>query len=322
MRYFSITSPSPQPSPVQGEGAVPLRLDLYLVQQNLNLSRSQIQKLADAGKIWVNEKPARVSYKVHPGDKIAIQIPPPKIISAQPESIPLKILYEDKHIAVVNKPAGLAVHAAPSYQGSTLVNALLFHLKDLSGIGGELRPGIVHRLDKGTSGLMLVAKSNEAHVELTRQFQDRLIEKTYWALAYGTFKNDSGSIENRLGRSRGNRKKFSSRTRKGREAKTFYRVLKRYDLITLLEVKPFTGRTHQIRVHLAESGHPVVGDPLYGGRQWVQKLSPSVQEEVSQLNHQALHAWKLKFKHPITKKEMEFEVEVPEDVKKIVKRLS
>jgi 23S rRNA pseudouridine1911/1915/1917 synthase len=296
----------------------PVRVDVYVARQPLGLSRSQVRRLAEEGHLTVNRRPADPSRKVHPGDRIVVLIPPPKTLKTHPEAIPLTILYQDKHLAVIDKPAHLMVHAAGGRDEGTLVNALLYHLKDLSQIGGELKPGIVHRLDRGTSGVMVVAKTNEAHRELSRQFHDRTVEKTYLALAYGAFKQETGVMETSLGRSRGNRKKFSSRTRKGREAKTQWKVLRRLKGMTLVEVKPKTGRTHQIRVHFAESGHPIVGDPLYGGRQWIQKLSPHIQEAVCHLNRQALHAWRLRFRHPVSEKDLEFEAEIPEDLKKIV----
>jgi len=284
----------------------------------LGLSRSQIRRLAEDGHLMVNQRPADPSRKVHPGDRIVVSIPLAKALKIRPEAIPLTILYQDKSLAVIDKPAHLMGHAAGGRDEGTLVNALLYHLKDLSRMGGDLKPGIVHRLDRGTSGVIVVAKTNEAHRELSRQFHDRTVEKTYLALAYGSFKQETGVMETSLGRSRGNRKKFSSGTRKGREAKTQWKVLSRLKGITLVEVKPKTGRTHQIRVHFAESGHPIVGDPLYGGRQWIQKLPPFLQEGVGLLNHQALHAWRLKFQHPVTGKQMEFEAEIPRDLRKII----
>jgi len=302
-------------------GQTPIRLDRYLVTQFEAKTRSQIRRWIDEGHVFVKGRAMKAAYAVQPGDEIRIQVPPPRELKAKPEEIPLDILYEDKHLAVINKPAQMVVHAAGSRTEGTLVNALLFHLNTLSSVGDDLRPGIVHRLDKGTSGAMLVAKSSEAHFELSRQFHDREIAKTYLALAYGNFKQDQGTIESRLGRSRGNRKKISSKTRKGREAKTSFKVLKRYEGMALLEVKPHTGRTHQIRVHLAELGHPVLGDPLYGGRQWVEKLSPEIRDDVKALEHQALHAWKLQLLHPITRKKLSFEAELPEDFKRVVKRL-
>ena len=333
-----MTSPPTPPPPLNPGGQAPqgrgvfshlvpknspsTRIDSYLARHFSNLTRNQVQKLLRNKNIRVNERVIEPSYKVRVGDQIFIQIPPIEEIEAKPESIPLEILYEDESIAVINKPAELVVHAAAGHSSGTLVNALLYHLKDLSGIGGKFRPGIVHRLDKGTSGVMLVAKTNEAHHELVRQFQDRKIEKTYLALAYGRFKKEEGVFKNCLGRSRANRKKISSKTRRGKEAVTEYRVIRGgQGVITLLELKPKTGRTHQIRVHLAEAGHPIVGDPLYGGKQWIEKLEPDLKNLIQNLGRQVLHAWKIKFEHPITKNRMEFEAKIPEDMKKILETL-
>jgi len=294
------------------------RLDLFMARQNLGLTRNQIQKLLEAGHIKLNGHEAKAAYKIRVGDCIEIEIPAPASLETKPEAIPLEILYQDKHVALIDKPAGLVVHASAGHSEGTLVNALLYHLKDLSGIGGKLRPGIVHRLDKDTSGIMLVAKNNRAHAELVRMFQNREIQKTYLALAYGSFKQDSGMMQNKLGRSRGNRKKISSKTQQGKEAKTSFKVLKRFSNMALLEVKPHTGRTHQIRVHLAESGHPVVGDAVYGGRQWIHKLSPALQGLVQKIKRQMLHAQRLEFVHPVSGKKIKGEASLPSDFQKIL----
>jgi len=301
------------------DASASMRVDVFLSMQGLGLTRSQIQKLLDGGLIRVNQKAAKASYKLRAGDEIEIEIPRPESIEAKPEAIPLEILYQDKYLAFVNKPAGLVVHASAGHASGTLVNALLHHLKDLSGIGGQLRPGIVHRLDKDTSGLMLIAKNNQAHADLARMFQNREIQKTYLALAYGSFKSDSGLIESKLGRSRGDRKKISSRTGRGKEAKTSYEVIERFPAMALLRVKPHTGRTHQIRVHLAEAGHPIVADPVYGGKQWVGKLKPPLQALVKRAQRQMLHAFQLEFVHPITGKKMKGEAALPEDFLEILK---
>lgn len=298
-----------------------LRIDIFLSRQNLGLTRNQIQKLLEKGQIRVKGEKIKTSYKLRVGDQIEIEISSPEKIEAKPENIPLEVLYQDKHLAFVNKPAGIVVHAAAGHSSGTLVNALLYHLKDLSGIGGELRPGIVHRLDKDTSGIMLVAKNNQAHAELVRLFQQRAIQKTYLALAYGSFKKDSGLIESKLGRSRGDRKKISSRTFRGKEAKTSYQVLEHFQQMALLEVKPHTGRTHQIRVHLAESGHPVVGDPVYGGKQWLHKLSPALQALVKKSDRQMLHAFRLELIHPVSGKKLKFEAALPGDFQEILEFL-
>lgn len=297
------------------------RVDRFLARQNLGLTRSQIQKLLDENFVRVNGRKIKAAYKVKVDDVIELVIPEPDVLEAKAENIDIEILYQDKHLAIIHKPAGLVVHASAGHAEGTLVNALLYHLKDLSGIGGALRPGIVHRLDKDTSGIMLVAKNNQAHAELVRMFQERKIQKTYWALAYGVFKNDSGLIENKIGRSKGDRKKISSKTSRGKEAKTSYKVLERFPQMALLEVKPLTGRTHQIRVHLAESGHPIVGDPVYGGRQWFAKLPQGLQEKLNQLPGQMLHAHSLEFLHPLQEKKMKYHAELPVLFKEVLKYL-
>ncbi len=294
------------------------RIDLYLSKQTLNLTRSQVQRLVEEGSVRVNQKQVKTSYKLREGDEIEIEIPAPTSVASKPENIPLEILYQDKDLALVNKAAGLVVHASAGHTEGTLVNALLYHLKDLSGIGGELRPGIVHRLDKDTSGIMLIAKNNPTHAQLVRMFQERQIQKTYLALAYGIFKKDSGVIENKLGRSKGDRKKISSKTAHGKEAKTSYQVLERFSCFSLLEVKPYTGRTHQIRVHLAEAGHPIVGDPVYGSKQWTSKLNATLQALVKKTNRQMLHAYQLELQHPIIEKKIKQKAELPADFKEIL----
>lgn len=300
------------------DGKAPLRLDVFLSTQDLSITRSQVQKLLEEDKIRVNGKKAKAAYKLRVGDEVEVEIPPPQSVSTQAENIPLEILYQDKHLAFVFKPAGMVVHASAGHSRGTLVNALLHHLKDLSGIGGELRPGIVHRLDKDTSGILLVAKNNQSHARLVQMFQERKIQKTYLALAYGQFKSDKGLIENKLGRSRGDRKKISSRTSHGKEAKTSYEVLERFPHMALLKVMLHTGRTHQIRVHLAESGHPVVGDAVYGGKQWLGKLNAPLQALVKKANRQMLHAYQLELQHPISEKKMKQTAELPQDFQEIL----
>lgn len=295
------------------------RIDVFLSQQNLGITRSHIQKLLEEDAVKVNGKKVKAAYKVKVNDVIELEIPSPQKIEAEPENIPIEILYQDKALAVINKPPGLVVHASAGHEKGTLVNALLFHLKDLSGIGGALRPGIVHRLDKDTSGIMLIAKNNQAHAELVRMFQNREIKKTYQALCYGTFKQDEGIVENKLGRSQGDRKKISSHTLHGKDAKTTYRVTERFPHMALVEAQPLTGRTHQIRVHFTELGHPIVGDPTYGGRHWVSKLEPVLQKMVKESNRQMLHAFRLELVHPITGKKLKFEADVPKDFEKILK---
>lgn len=282
------------------------RLDLLVSQLKLGLTRSQAQRLIDCGKITVNKKESKHGYRIKIGDIISIDIPEPQKIESMPENIPLNIIYEDKDIIVINKPRGFVVHPAPGNYTSTLVNALLYHIKDLSGIGGKLRPGIVHRLDKDTSGVIVVAKNDKAHNSLARQFKDRTIEKTYVAIVKGRMKSDVGIISENIGRHPVNRKKMSvvagCGLRVGREAITRYKVLKRFDGYTLVELKPKTGRTHQLRVHLSHIGHPIVGDLTYGGKNDLG------------VTKQLLHARELVLIHPVTGKSLKFEASMPDDM--------
>lgn len=275
------------------------RLDQHLAaRQDLNLTRSQIGKLIEAGEILVNGQVVKPSYHLKKNDCLTINIPPPRKLETKPENIPLEIVYEDDDLVVVNKPRGMVVHpAAGNYEG-TLVNALLHHCQDLSGIGGVVRPGIVHRLDKDTSGLIVVAKNDAAHQSLTKQFKDRVIKKRYVALVQGVVKQDSGEIDAAIGRHPVRRMKMAV-TEKGREAITHFKVIKRFKDTTLVELAPKTGRTHQLRVHLHHLGHPIVGDPVYGGAKG---------------SGQLLHASKLSFIHPRTGEKMEFEVPLPDDL--------
>lgn len=289
------------------------RLDLLVSQLKLGLTRSQVQRLIDCGKITVNKKDSKHGYRIKTGDVISIDIPEPKKIESTPENIPLNIIYEDKDIIVINKPRGFVVHPAPGNYTSTLVNALLYHIKDLSGIGGKLRPGIVHRLDKDTSGVIVVAKNDKAHNSLARQFKDRTIEKTYVAIVKGRMKSDVGIISENIGRHPVNRKKMSvvaahetclpaGKAQHSREAMTRYKVLKRFDEYTLVELKPKTGRTHQLRVHLNHIGHPIVGDLVYGGKNDLG------------VTKQLLHAKELAFTHPTTGERKVFEAPMPDDM--------
>lgn len=284
------------------------RLDVYLSQVTLQLSRSYIQKLLAEGLITVNGYPAKAGYRVKTKDEVFVEVPEPVKIDLQPEPVPLDIYYEDGDLLVVNKPRGMVVHPAPGNYTGTLVNALLFHCKDLSGINGVLRPGIVHRLDKDTSGLLMVAKNDFAHLELSSQLKDRQIVRRYLALVYKNIKESEGIIEVPIGRSLRNRQKMAVIDSKSKEAVTRYRVVERYGNYTLLELKLETGRTHQIRVHLAYIGFPLVGDLKYGPA----RPYPG-------LKGQFLHAAVLGFTHPRTKCYLEFKASLPEELAQVLR---
>lgn len=284
------------------------RLDRYLAAECPGLSRSQLKHLIESGKVTVGGKVVKPSLALRGGERVALTIPPPEVPALIPQDIPLKIVFEDADLLVLDKPAELVVHLGAGVKEGTLVNALLHHCRDLSGIGGVARPGIVHRLDKGTSGLLVVAKNDRAHQGLSAQFQARRVAKTYLAFVWGCPRDAGGKIDLPLGRSARDRKKIAVRGRRLRPAITRYRVLKRWPAVSLLELKPETGRTHQLRVHLSELGHPIVGDPTYGRRHLkASELSPELAALLKEARFQLLHAWRLSFEHPVTGKEMSFE---------------
>ena len=302
------------------------RLDLFLAGKNLNLSRSRIQKLIDEGKITVQDKKVKSHYKIKGDEKIVIEIPPPEKLSLEPQDIPLDIVYEDKDLLAVNKPAGMVVHPAAGNYKDTLVNALLFHCKDLSGINGVLRPGIVHRLDKNTSGLLVVAKNDFAHTNLADQLKNRTLTREYAAFCWGNLPKEKGVVETLIGRSGGDRKMMTVVKQKGREAITEYEVLERFPLGDYLRIKLKTGRTHQIRVHFLYLNHPIMGDPEYGGRKkHLGMIKESLKAQVNQvlklIDRQALHAKKIGFVHPRSGKYVEFESGLPEDMKRVLEFL-
>ena len=291
---------------VEDEGK---RIDAYLASRNEELSRVAIQRLIDDEKILVNKKKTKASYKVQDGDLITLEEEQPKEVSLKAQEIPIEIIYEDKDIIVVNKPKGMVVHPANGNPDGTLVNAIMAVCKDsLSGIGGELRPGIVHRLDKDTSGVLIVAKNDKAHINMSEQIKEHQVEKTYIALVRGIVKENEASISMPIGRSDKDRKKMAVK-KNGKNAITHFKVLERFPKhnCTLLEIKIETGRTHQIRVHLSHIGYPVIGDEVYssGKNEW-------------NVKGQCLHAKSLKFKHPITNKEMFLEAEIPDYLKNII----
>jgi 23S rRNA pseudouridine1911/1915/1917 synthase len=283
-----------------------LRLDQFLTKRLPEYSRSRIQQLIRSGFVRVNEQTTRARHIVRRGDKIALMEPPVEKVDVRPEQIPLEILFEDDDLIVINKPAGLTVHPGAGQREHTLVNALLSHCTRLSGIGGKERPGIVHRLDKETSGCLVVAKNDLAHRELSRQFADRTVEKIYLALVAGKLRKWAGVIDERIGRHPVHRQRMSVTTKRGRTAKTEYRVVRSNEEASLIECRLHSGRTHQVRVHLHHLGHPVLGDKVYGARL------------VKNLPRQMLHAWKLGFRHPRTGEWKQFQASVPDDFKEAV----
>ena len=293
-----------------------LRLDVFLAEKEGDLTRSQIKRMITEGNVRVNDAVVKPSHPVKSGDTIVLLREPPRAYAVAPEDIPITILYEDESIVVVEKPAGMVVHpAAGNYQG-TMVNALLFHCNDLSGIGGVLRPGIVHRLDKDTSGLLVVAKSDQSHTALSAQFKDRLVKKIYKALVYGDVTEEAGVIELPIGRHPKDRKKMSVFSRSGKVSVSRWTVVERFGYVTLLDDAIETGRTHQIRVHLSSQGYPVVGDTVYGG---ARKKLNEIRDEtpraiVGRLKRQALHASRIGFHHPVTGRYMEFSSPLPQDI--------
>ena len=281
-------------------------------------SRSHLQKLIEEGRVLVDGRPAKANLRLKIGASIDIDIPEAKDPIPAAEDIDVPIVYEDPDLVVVNKPPGMVVHPAAGHDSGTLVNALLHHVDDLSGIGGEKRPGIVHRLDRGTSGLMVVAKNDAAHQELARQFHDREVSKEYLALVWGVVVAGR-RIEEPIGRDPNNRLKMTNRARRSREAVTrIVRVFQVNPALTLAQIAIHTGRTHQIRVHLSSIGHPIVGDALYGG---VRRRLPADIRAVSKLDRPFLHAAKLAFKHPRDGRRMEFESELPADLKAVLDEL-
>jgi 23S rRNA pseudouridine1911/1915/1917 synthase len=291
----------------------PDRLDLYLIKRGVPLSRARIQKLIAEGLIRINGIPTKASFRVREGDQIEIRVPPPVPLELIPEEIPLDLLYEDECLLLVNKPAGMVVHPAPGHDQGTLVHALLHHCRDLPGIGGRERPGIVHRLDKDTSGVMVVAKTDLAHQRLSKQFKDHSIARRYLTLVSGIIRKKEGRIVLAIGRDRVDRKKISARTAHPRESETAFVVRERLKEATLLEVYPKTGRTHQIRVHMAHLGHPVLGDKVYGGKSSRKCEVPC--------DRQMLHAEVLGFVHPVSKEEMNFSAPIPPDMQSVLETL-
>lgn len=286
------------------------RLDMYIASLDLALSRSLAQKKIELGEVLVNGKTSKTSYKTRIGDCVEIILTQPKETSLKAQDIPLNIVYEDNDILVVNKEKGMVVHPGNGNPEGTLVNAILSHCKDsLSGIGGEVRPGIVHRIDKDTSGLLIIAKNDKSHINLSEQIKNRKVKKVYLALVRGIIPEDIATINMPIGRSKTDRKKMAVRS-DGKEAITHIKVLKRYDKYTLIEIKIDTGRTHQIRVHMAEIGYPIIGDEVYSNG-----------KNEFGVHGQMLHSFSLDFVHPTMGKTMHLEAELPEYFKEILEKI-
>lgn len=291
------------------ENEAGMRADVALAQL-LEITRSNMQKLLEEGRAVRGQKVIKSNYRVKVGDEILVNLPEPQPLDVQPEDIPLDIIYEDDDVVVVNKARGMVVHPAAGNYNGTLVNALLYHCKNLSGINGVIRPGIVHRLDKDTSGIMICAKNDSAHLSLSEQIQSKTAQRTYLAVVRGNVKNDSGIIETQIARDKNDRKKMAVVTEGGRQAITEYEVAERFGKYTVVKCRLKTGRTHQIRVHMEYLGYPLVGDPKY-----------SPMKTPFAINGQALHSLTLSFTHPRTEERLTFEAPLPEDMKKILTRL-
>lgn len=287
------------------------RLDKVLSLLLTDVSRSRVAKLIKDKAVFINGETCKPSTTVLPGDEILLYLPEVEIPSINPENIPIDIVYEDSDYVIINKPKGMVVHPAPGHYNGTLVNAIMYHIKDLSGINGVIRPGIVHRIDRDTTGLLVVCKNDNAHNLLAEQFKVHSIQRSYYAIIKGYLKDESGTIENYLGRDPKDRKKYHVTTGNGKKAITNYRVLETLNGYSLIECKLMTGRTHQIRVHMASIGHPILGDALYGGQS----------SKYPKLEGQTLHAKTLGFIHPTTGKEVFYDSELPEYFQSLIEEL-
>ena len=312
---------------VVDKGQQVMRIDKYLVNRLMNISRSTIQAAAEAGNILVNDGVVSSNYKIKPGEVISIVLPhPPRETEIMPEDIPLDIIFEDEHILVINKAAGMVVHPGVGNWSGTLINALYHHFRDLPlFMSGEMRPGLVHRLDKNTTGILLIAKTEPALNRLSKQFFDRTISRKYMALVWGGFEEEEGRIEGHIGRDLRDRKRMAVYPdgSHGKAAVTHYRLVERLGYISLVECQLETGRTHQIRVHLQHAGHPLFNDETYGGDQILKgttftKYRQFVQNCFQILTRHALHARSLGFKHPATGEELSFDSELPEDMQQVI----
>jgi 23S rRNA pseudouridine1911/1915/1917 synthase len=293
------------------------RLDRCLAELSEEWSRSRVRRLIDEGRVRHNDSQAKPAAIVADGDRLEVDEPDVEALEIAPEDLPLEIVYEDAELLVLDKPAGLVIHPAAGNPSGTLVNALLHHCNDLSGIGGVARPGIVHRLDKDTTGLMVVAKTDRAHQALALAFRRREVDKTYLALCYGIFAEPEGVVDAPIDRHPQHRKRMAV-VRDGRPARTLYTVEEEWDGVSLVHCRLVTGRTHQIRVHMAHLGHALVGDPVYAGRQWRTLGDPAASAACRSFPRQALHAMRLGFVHPVTGDQMSFEAEPPEDIRRLI----
>ncbi|HPD60938.1 MAG TPA: RluA family pseudouridine synthase [Thermodesulfobacteriota bacterium] len=299
-----------------------MRLDIYLTAHNPSLTRSRLKRLIQSENVKLNGNIPKAGEKLKPGDLIELTIPPAEPLRAFPEPIPLNILHEDSDIIVINKPAGLVIHPATGHYSGTLVNGLLYHCKTLSSFGEPFRPGIVHRLDKNTSGVMVVAKTDYSHQHLTTQFKAHSVTKEYQGIVVGVVEEDKGTVSSLIGRHPKDPKRMSVRLSKGKVAITHWEVFKKYPFFTFLTIRLETGRTHQIRVHLASIHHPVLCDPEYGGRKIIASLpDPDVRELLASVKRQLLHASTLGFIHPTREEYVEFTAPLPEDFHQLLQKL-
>jgi 23S rRNA pseudouridine1911/1915/1917 synthase len=297
----------------------PERLDVFITNRVPDLTRSAVRRLIEMNRVTVDKEPGKPSQKLKGGEQIVIEIPPPTPAVPAAQEIPLEILYEDSDLIVLNKPAGMSVHPGAGNPDGTMVNALLAHCDDLSGIGGEIRPGIVHRIDKDTTGVIVVAKNDRSHLGLAEQFKEHTIKRVYVALVYGSPKTEKGRIESAIGRHPVDRKKMSGSARHGKHSVTHWKVTGRFGPVSVVELRLETGRTHQIRVHLSEAGFPLLGDPVYGGAGRLSCVKDSkLRSLIGELCRQALHARTLGFIHPLTGTYLEFSSPVPEDMQRIM----
>ncbi len=298
-----------------------LRLDRVLAELFPDHSRTALVRLVETGQVRVDTAVAsKASQRATAGQKIEIDFPLPVPVSAEPQDLPIRVLHEDEDIVVIDKPAGLVVHPAAGHRDQTLVNALLFHVRDLSGVGGELRPGIVHRLDRETSGVMVIAKNDDAHRKLTAAWNTDAIRKEYMAIVYGTPRKPKGTIDAPIGRDPRDRKRMAI-VKSGRQAITDYEVIERLHGVSVVRCRLHTGRTHQIRVHMKHLGHPIVGDPVYSGPQWRGIPDKRMQHALESMKRQALHAARLTIIHPRSGERMTFEAPVPEDMRELIRAL-